>query len=138
MLHLAIFSPGFIGKIFTGQKTYDGRFSQIRCAPFGAIEKGDLVLMKKSGGPIVGYFVAGKVQFFENLDTKKLQEITSNYKDELSIPKSFQSKKRNSKYLTLIKIKRPTKFRIPVIVKKRDLSGWVCLGGESQKQIQLF
>ncbi|MBN2016375.1 hypothetical protein JW766_06130 [Candidatus Dojkabacteria bacterium] len=138
MLHLAIFTPGFIDKIFTGQKTIDGRFSKIKCMPFGSIETGDLVLMKKSGGKIVGYFVAGKVEFFHDLTPEKLRKIVKRYWDELSLSNSFWITKRHSKYLTLIEIKRPTKFRIPITVRKKDLSGWVSLGGESQRQIQLF
>jgi hypothetical protein len=138
MLHLAIFTPGFIDKIFTGQKTIDARFSKIRCMPFQAIEKGDLILMKKSGGKIVGYFVAGKVKFFEELTTKKLEQIVTQNRNELALTEPFWKSKKNSKYLTLVEIKRPTKFRLPISVKKKNLSAWVCLGGESQRQIQLF
>lgn len=138
MLHLAIFSPGFIQRIFTGQKSIDGRFSKIRCMPFGSIEKGDLVLMKKSGGPIVGYFVAGTVQCFNDLTPNRLESIVQKYWDELALTKKFWTKRKNSRYLTLIEIKKPTKFRLPIAVKKRSLSGWVSLGGTHQSQIQLF
>jgi len=138
MLHLAIFSSGYISKIFTGKKTYDGRFSKIRCMPFETIEKGDLVLMKKSGGPIVGYFVAGEVKFFKDLTQNKLEKIIHKYLDQLVLTDTFWELKKNSKYLSLIEITRPTKFRIPVLVKKKSLSGWVSIGGDSQKQIQLF
>lgn len=138
MLHLAVFSPGFIRKIFTGQKSIDGRFSKIRCMPYAAIEKGDLVFMKKSGAKVVGYFLAGKIQFFEDLTKKKLKSIVKKHWNELALSNEFWSKRKNSKYLTLIEIKRPTKFRIPIVVKKKSLSGWISLGGESQKQIQLF
>lgn len=138
MLHLAIFTPGFIEKIFTGKKTLDGRFSQIRCMPFGTIEKGDLVLMKKSGGPIIGYFIAGEIQFYSELIPNKLKEIALKYWDELAITDEFWREKKNSRYLTLVQIKKPTKFRFPISVKKKNLSGWVSLGGESQSQIGLF
>ncbi|MBU0975420.1 MAG: hypothetical protein ABIE03_03915 [Patescibacteria group bacterium] len=138
MLHLAIFTPGYITKIFTGQKTIDARFSKIQCAPFGNIEKGDLVLMKKSGGAIEGYFVAGNVKFYKNLTPDKLKEIIKKNWDALALSEKFWQERVSATLLTLIDIKRPTKFRIPVTVKKRSLSGWVMLGGESQKQIQLF
>jgi hypothetical protein len=84
MLHLAIFTPGFIKKIFTGQKTIDARFSQIKCEPFGTIEKGDLVLMKKSGGRVEGYFVAGNVKTFADLTPEKLEKIVKTHRDEIS------------------------------------------------------
>lgn len=138
MLHLAIFTPGFIEKIFTGKKTYDGRFSQIRCMPFGSIEKGDLVLMKRSGGPIIGYFIAGNIEFYSDLSPTKLKKIVKKYWGELAISNEFWKKKKSSRYLTLIKIRKPTKFRFPISVRKSNLSGWVSLGGESQSQIRLF
>ncbi len=138
MLHLAIFSPGYISKIFTGKKTVDARFSKVRCMPHGAIEKGDLVLMKKSGGPIVGYFVAGKVKSYANLTSKKIDKIAKENKNALSLDKDFLKSKKSAKYATLIDITRPTKFRLPVVVKKKSLHGWVTLGGESQKQIELL
>jgi hypothetical protein len=138
MLHLAIFSHGFIDKIFIGKKTIDARFSQIRCMPYGNIEKGDLVLMKKSGGPVIGYFVAGKIKFFEDLTKKRLNLIVKKYRNELALSNNFWDSKKESKYLTLIQITRPAKFRIPISVKKRSLSGWVSLGGDNQVQIELF
>lgn len=138
MLHLAIFSPGYIQKIFTGKKRLEGRFSKIRCEPFGIVDTGDLVLMKKSGGPIVGYFVVGDVEQYQNVSVKHLGEIVRVYWYDLALTKSFWEKKKGSKYLTILEITRPTKFRFPIAVKKRSLHGWVSLGGESQKQIQLF
>jgi len=138
MLHLAIFSPGYIDKIFTGRKTLESRFSKIRCEPFGSVEEGDLVLMKKSGGPIVGYFVAGAVTFYEPVSPERLRGIVQRYWDNLAITEEFLMARRDSKYLTIIEITKPTRFRFPVVVKKKSLHGWVGLGGESQRQIQLF
>lgn len=138
MLHLAIFAPGYIDKIFTGQKTLESRFSKIRCEPYGTIEQGDLVLMKKSGGPIVGYFVAGKVTFYEIVSPEHLMGLVKNRWSELAITKDFLKDRLDSKFLTIIGVTKPTKFRFPVLVKKKSLHGWVGLGGESQTQIQLF
>lgn len=138
MLHLAIFSPGYIQKIFTGQKRLESRFSKIRCEPFGVIDEGDLVLMKKSGGPIVGYFVVGNVEQYQNVSVKQLSKIVKKNWHDLALSEEFWAKRKDSKYLTIIEITRPTKFRFPIAVKKSSLHGWVSLGGESQKQIQLF
>jgi len=138
MLHLAIFSPGFIEKIFSGRKTMESRFSVIRCLPYKGIEKGDLIFMKRSGGPILGYFLAGTVHFYKDLTPQKLERIVKKYWYELALSESFWESKKNSKYLTLIKMKKPTPFRLPVTVKKSSLHGWIALGGESKSQISLF
>lgn len=138
MLHLAIFAPGYIDKIFNGQKTIDGRFSLVKCLPFNGIEPGDLVLMKKTGGHIIGYFVAGRIQFMEDLNPQTVKRIIGKYKNELSLSEDFISKKLSSRYVTLIEILKPTKFRMSVTVRKRNLSAWIRLGGDNQNQIQLF
>jgi hypothetical protein len=94
--------------------------------------------MKKSGGAIEGYFLAGEVKFYKDLTEEKLRSIVKSKWDELALTEEFLQKRKGATFLTLIEIKKPTKFRIPVSVKKRSLSGWVVLGGESQRQIQLF
>lgn len=138
MLHLAIFSHGSINDIFTGKKTLDARFSKIRCKPYGAIEKGDLVLMKRSGGKLLGYFVAGEVKFFKDLSPIRLEKLVKKHWNKLSISEEFWKERKDAKYLTLIEITKPTKFRTAVNVVKKDLSGWVSLGGGSQRQIEMF
>lgn len=138
MLHLAIFSPGYIEKIFSGQKTLDGRFSEIKCAPYNQVEKRDLVLMKKSGGPIIGFFTVGKVDHIEIVKNSQIQSLIKKYENELALDKEFIKRKLNAKFVSLIEIKRPTKFRMPVAIKKRSLSGWVTLGVDYERQLELF
>jgi hypothetical protein len=139
LLHLAVFSPGYINKIFTGQKTHDGRFSKIRCRPFRTVSRGDLILMKQSGGSMRGYFVAGDVEDFEKVDEGIFDYVLEKYGNSLTLTQDFIDLKSNStNYITIIEITKPTRFRNPVGIKKHDRSGWVTLGGESQKQIELF
>lgn len=138
MLHLAIFSKGVISKILLGQKTLDARISKIKCPPFENISRDDLVLMKKSGGRILGFFIVGKVQFIENSSGDKISSLIKKHKNELSMPEDFLEKRRNANYLTLLKIKKPTKLKVPVKVSKKSLSGWVTLGNESSSQIRFF
>jgi len=138
MLHLAVFTKGYITKIFRGQKSVDGRFSKVKCAPFGQIKKGDLVLMKQSGGKVVGFFIAGQIDEYDNPNPIKLTKLIKTNWNDLAIDQKFWNLKKSSKYFTFIKIQKPTKFRIPVIIKKRNLAGWIALSGESQKQIELL
>lgn len=138
MLHLAVFRGDFAEKIFSGKKTIESRLSKIKCAPYEQIQKGDLVLIKRSGGPIVGYFQAGNIIFFDDLSNKKLASIIKDRWNELAMTDNFWELKKKSKYLTLIEIKKPTKFRLPVAVKKKSLNGWIVLGGKNQEQLALI
>lgn len=138
MLHLAVFRDDFAEKIFTAHKTIEARLSKIKCAPFEQIEKGDLVLIKQSGGPVVGYFQAGDVKFYDEITPDKLKQLIKKNWNQLAMTEEFWEMKKKSKYATLIQIKKPTKFRLPVAVKKKSLNGWIVLGGKSQEQLALI
>lgn len=127
--HLAIFGPPFLDLILEGRKTLEGRFSKVRCAPFGVIEEGDVVLMKESGGLVKGSFVVAKVESFGNLSQEKLGELEARYGESLcaDADPQYWQKRRASKYATLIHVARPTRFERPFPFPKRDRRGWVVL-----------
>src|ERR1700731_133584 len=52
-LHLAVFVEPFLSFLLEGRKTIESRFSIHRRPPFECVRKGDIVLVKASGGPIV-------------------------------------------------------------------------------------
>ena len=51
-LHLDILVEPYIQFILEGKKTVESRFLTRRFAPYNRIGKGDVVLLKKSSGPI--------------------------------------------------------------------------------------
>src|ERR1700680_4435376 len=53
-IHLAVFVEPFLGYVLDGSKTVESRFSVNRCAPFGKVSRGDVVLLKRAGGAVVG------------------------------------------------------------------------------------
>src|SRR4051812_10724773 len=53
-LHLAILVEPFLEYILEGKKTVESRFGVTRGIPFGRINRGDLIMLKRSAGPIVG------------------------------------------------------------------------------------
>src|SRR5271169_6453922 len=53
-IHLAVFIEPFLGYVLDGTKTVESRFSINRCAPFGKVSQGDVLLLKRAGGPVVG------------------------------------------------------------------------------------
>lgn len=127
--HLAIFIPPFLELILEGKKTVEGRFSKVRCAPFGAVEEGDTVLMKKSGGLVIGSFVVAKVESFENLTQEKLKELETRYSESLcsSADPQYWQRRRASRYATLMRVAESTRFERPFPFPKKDRRGWVVL-----------
>ena len=81
--HLAIFQQPFLELILAGKKTIESRFSQKKISPYGQINVGDVVLMKKSGGNVLGEFTVKNVLEFEKISRTKLQEIKEKYSKEI-------------------------------------------------------
>ena len=138
--HLAIFNPPFLELILERRKTIEGRFSKVRCAPFGAVQEGDVVLMKESGGLVKGSFVVAKVESFENLTEERLKELEAHYGDSLcaDADPEYWQRRRVSKYATLMHVAKPTRFKQPFPFPKKDRRGWVVLEQSKEQQLSFF
>jgi ASC-1-like (ASCH) protein len=49
-----VFIEPYLQFILDGQKTVESRFSANRSAPYQQVGKGDVVLLKRTGGPVMG------------------------------------------------------------------------------------
>lgn len=138
--HLAIFNPPFLDLILEGRKTVEGRFSKVRCAPFGVVKEGDTVLMKDSGGLVRGSFLVAKVESFENLTSEKLEDLEAHYSTPLCAwaDPQYWERRRTCRYATLFHITHPHRFAQPFPFPKKDHRGWVVLGKKEDKQLSFF
>lgn len=127
--HVAIFNPPFLDLILEGRKTIEGRFSKVRCAPFGVVNEGDMVLMKDSGGPIRGSFLVAKVESFENLTSEEFKGLETCYSTSLcaDVDPQYWEKRRVCRYATLLHITKSNRFERPFPFPKKDRRGWVVL-----------
>ncbi|MBI2011651.1 hypothetical protein HYS91_02680 [Candidatus Daviesbacteria bacterium] len=131
--HLAIFSKDVIEEIFAGRKNIESRFSQKKIAPFGVIERGDIVYIKPPGREVVGQFKVAKVIFIDGLSKDEWELIKQKYGKNLSLgskkkDQRYFDKHLNAKYATLIFMDEVEKFiTSPVRIKKKDLRGWMVL-----------
>src|SRR5882757_5711201 len=53
-IHLAVFVEPYLSFVLEGKKTVESRFSVNRHAPYEQVRSGDLIVLKKSSGPICG------------------------------------------------------------------------------------
>jgi len=138
--HLAIFTPPFLDLILEGKKTVEGRFSKVRCAPYGAVQAGDTILMKEVGGLVKGSFVVAKVESFENLTPEKLKKLETCYSEPLcaDADPEYWQRRRASKYATLMHVANPTRYEQPFPFPKKDRRGWVVLEDRNTEQLPLF
>jgi hypothetical protein len=64
-IHLAVFVEPFLQFVLDGTKTVESRFSTNRCAPYQSVRRGDVLLLKRSSGPIVAVAEVAQVWFYE-------------------------------------------------------------------------
>ena len=103
-MHLAILREPFLQFILDGKKTIESRFYKNRCAPYNQINEGDVILLKKTSGPVVGLCKVTKAWFYE-MDSLSWKEI----KDRYGIPlcaqsKDFWQERKHALFATLMKI----------------------------------
>ena len=128
MKHLAIFDKGdVIEKILRGEKIIDGRFSRKKTLPYENIKKGDEILLKESGGPIVGKAEVDNVLFFDHLAPDLMGKLRKEYEKDLAMEESFWKTVTKCKYVSLIFLKNPSRFISPLKYKKHDRRSWVII-----------
>ncbi|MDA9554652.1 ASCH domain-containing protein [Pelobium sp.] len=124
-VHVGIFAEPYLTLIIEGKKTIESRFSVNKISPYGRIFNGDLVLVKKAGGSIVGMFIAGDVKFHSRLNVSKLKDLESKYGKQIctEVNPDFWVNRKESKFATLIDITRFKEIK-PFTINKSDRTAW--------------
>src|SRR3972149_3758212 len=89
--HLAIFNAGDAQKIFSGKRKIEGRFSQIKIAPFAKVFALDIVLVKTPGEKIIGQFIVDRVLYFDHPRQEEFNGIKRKYGKDLALSGTFPS-----------------------------------------------
>jgi hypothetical protein len=134
-VHLAVFVEPFLGYVLDGSKTVESRFSVTRCPPFGRVRSGDVVILKRTGGPVVGLARVTAVWSY-CLDPDSWRTIRETFARALRAqdPEFWESRRRAS-YATLMMLDQVSSIE-PIQWRKADRRGWVVV--ESGEQPSLF
>jgi hypothetical protein len=125
-VHLAVFVEPFLTAIFNGQKTIESRFGVHRRPPYLSIEQDDIILIKRSGGPVVGVAQAGGASFHQ-LSPSVLSDMRERFAYQLyALDDEFWESRAGKQYATLIELGDPTEIK-PFPFPKRDRQGWVII-----------
>lgn len=62
-IHLGVFTEPYLSLMLNGVKTIESRFSKNKILPYNQISKNDIVIIKKSGGQILGYLYKRSIVF---------------------------------------------------------------------------
>lgn len=125
-LHLAILVEPYLQFILEGKKTIESRFSVNRCPPYKHICKGDIILLKRSGGPIVGLCQVTDAWFY-HLNSESWSSIKENFSMAICAQgPDFWTAREGASFATLMRI-RHVKSITPITYTKRDRRGWIVL-----------
>ncbi len=126
--HLAILSQPFLDLILDGKKTIESRFSKVRCAPHGVVKTGDIVLMKKPGGKVLGQFTVGKVLYFPDITPEQFEHVKSHAKEICAdYDPHFWETRTAARYVTLMSVLDVVRYETPMSVAKKDKRGWAVI-----------
>jgi ASC-1-like (ASCH) protein len=123
-IHLAIFVEPYLSYILNGKKTVESRFGVQRRAPYGQVAKGDIIFLKRSGGPIMGLCKVSSVWFYK-LNPQTWKKLRTEYTTSLCAQDpQFWEQRANASFATLMQIVSVKKIQ-PVHFPKNDRRGWV-------------
>lgn len=135
-VHLAIFVEPFLTAVLEGRKTIESRFGVHRRPPYLSISPNDYILIKRSGGPVVGLALAKSAMFYQ-LRPGVLTEIRERFAYQLyALDEAFWESRAGKQYATLIELDDPTEIR-PMAFAKRDRQGWVIIDRSARREPQL-
>jgi len=125
-IHLAIFREPYLAFLLEGKKTIESRFSIKRQAPYNQINEGDIILLKRASGPIVGLCQVEDAWFYK-LDVNSWHTIKNDFFKEIFVQdQQFWDDRQFASYATLIRVHH-TRSIPPIKYPKRDRRGWVVL-----------
>lgn len=125
-LHLAILVEPYLQFILDGRKTVESRFSARRRAPYQRVQRGDVVLLKRSSGPIVGLCQIADAWFYR-LDPRSWETIRKEFTEALCAQDpAFWKTRRHASFATLMRLHHVQSIT-PMTCAKRDRRGWVIL-----------
>lgn len=130
--HLAIFTQSYLNLILSGKKTIESRFSVDKRAPYNKVSTGDIVIIKQSGGLIVGEFTAGKVYCIDIKKDDTDMKFCKSFSKEIcsDIDENFWELRKNKKFATLIEIKELKQYDVPRKCSEKpnkSMAGWFIL-----------
>ena len=100
--HLAAVKKPYLDAILDGRKTIELRLARIARPPFRAIERGDRIWFKMSGGAVLAQADAGRVEFFDHLTPEIIKDLRSEYDRSIRGADAYWQTHLNCRCATLI------------------------------------
>ncbi|HAI14815.1 MAG TPA: hypothetical protein DCM28_24120 [Phycisphaerales bacterium] len=77
--HIAILQHQYMNMILSGAKTIESRLTSNSLAPYQQIKAGQRIYFKQSSGPFRATAIAKSIDFYDQLNPRKLQQLYDQY-----------------------------------------------------------
>ena len=137
VVHLALLLEPYLQLILDGSKTIESRFSKNRVPPFGVVQSGDILLLRRVGVKgLSGICLVSKVWYY-HLDDRNWSYIKHAFSTALCAnDSSFWENRMSARFATLMKLSEVNP--LPAIeIPKRDRRGWAILHTQLQQVLEL-
>lgn len=125
--HLAVFLKGVAEKILSGDKKVEIRLSKSRVLPYLSISKDDEILLKSSGGKIIGKTFVENALFYDHLTPSMVEALKKVHFEDAAMDGSFWESRMDAKFATVIFLKNSQKFITPIAYRKNDRRAWLII-----------
>lgn len=124
-VHLAVFVEPYLEYLLQGRKTIESRFSVNKHPPFEQVNIGDLIVIKRTAGPVCAVCKVANVWFYR-LDPSSWSEITQHAEALCMDSSSFWQKKSAASFATLMEVQDVHRIK-EFGISKADPRSWVVI-----------
>jgi hypothetical protein len=122
-IHLAIFVEPYLTFLLQGKKTIESRFSVNKHAPFERVRKDDILIIKKTSGPVCGLCKIAHVWYYR-IDSSTWPEIERHAEALCMDGSAFWERKKAASFATLMQIEDVHRIQ-DFSIDKEDPRSWV-------------
>lgn len=125
-IHLAVCREPYIQYMINGSKTIESRITKNKIVPYGKVKKGDIVILKRSSGPVLAIFTVKNVICYDSTSFS-LNTIRNNYQEELQIHDEWWELKRDSRFASLIWIEEIVALNAIDVAIQKNRQSWIII-----------
>lgn len=125
--HLAILREPYMSLVASGAKSIESRWGKVKCAPHDGVLRGEVVVFKRAGGPILGWAEVDWAWRWDLREYSAAGLIRSN--PGLAIGEDYATTVAGARWATFVGLKPYYAIEAGhVALGKTDQRGWVRLG----------
>jgi hypothetical protein len=129
VIHVAIMVEPYLAKICSGEKYIESRLTKVNISPFRQASKGDVILFKRSGGPIVAIASVDEVLYEHLTEDGNAASLADRFADGLGYEPGYVDTKIMARFASLLWLEdvRPIDA---ISLRKRSRQAWLTIRPE--------